>query len=87
MCIPSLLNLLPTSHTILPLGCHRALDLSSQHHTANFHWLSNFTYGKVDVLMLFSDAFILSFSAVTETSSSYLTERKSNAFRGLPRRC
>ena len=23
-----------------PLGCHRAPDLSSRHHTARFHWLS-----------------------------------------------
>ena len=23
-----------------PLGCHRALDLSSLHHTTNSHWLS-----------------------------------------------
>ena len=28
-----------------PLGCHRALDLSSLHHTANFYWLPNFAYG------------------------------------------
>ena len=28
-----------------PLGCHRALDLISLHHTANFYCLFNFTYG------------------------------------------
>ena len=28
-----------------PLGCHRALDLRSLHHTANFYWLPNFAYG------------------------------------------
>ena len=33
----SILNLPPC------LACHRALDLSSLSHTANFHWLSNFT--------------------------------------------
>ena len=35
-----------------PLDCHRAPDLSSLHHTANLHWLSNFTYGNVCVSML-----------------------------------
>ena len=30
-------------------GCHRAPDLSSLHHTANFHWLSNFTNGHIYV--------------------------------------
>ena len=37
-----------------PLGCHRAPDLSSLHHTANFHWLSNFTYGNIYVSLLLS---------------------------------
>ena len=27
-----------------PLGCHRALDLSSLYHIANFQWLSNLSY-------------------------------------------
>ena len=27
------------------------LDLSSLHHTVNFHWLYNFTYGNVHVLL------------------------------------
>ena len=31
-------SLLPLHHT--PLGCHRALGLSSLHGTANSHWLS-----------------------------------------------
>ena len=34
----------PPSHTIpTPLDHHRAPDLSSMHHTANFQWLSSFT--------------------------------------------
>ena len=37
-----------------PLDCHRAPDLSSLHHTANSHWLSNFTYGNVYVSKLLS---------------------------------
>ena len=32
-----------------PLGCHRAPNLSSVSHTANFHWLSNFIYSNVYV--------------------------------------
>ena len=43
---------LPSQPTLL--DCHRAPDLSSLHHTANFHWLSNFTYGHVYVSMLLS---------------------------------
>ena len=35
-----------------PLGCYRALDLSSLHHTANFHGLSNFICGNVYISML-----------------------------------
>ena len=37
-----------------PLGCHRAPDLGSLRHTANFHWLSNFTYGNMYVSILLS---------------------------------
>ena len=41
----------PPSWTSLPpptpLGCHRALGLSSQHHIANSHWLFCFMCGKV----------------------------------------
>ena len=37
-----------------PLGHHRALDLSSLHHTVNSHWLSNFTYSNVFVSVLLS---------------------------------
>ena len=37
-----------------PLDCHRAPDLSSLSHTANFHWLSSLTYGNVSVLILLS---------------------------------
>ena len=36
------------------LRCHRAPDLSSLSHTANFHWLSNFTYSNVYVSTLLS---------------------------------
>ena len=35
-----------------PLGCHRALDLSSLPHTANFHWLSNFANVSVKSLLM-----------------------------------
>ena len=35
-----------------PLSCHRAPDLSSLHHTADFHWVSNFIYDNVYVSML-----------------------------------
>ena len=37
-----------------PLAYHRAPDWSSLHHTANSHWLSNFTYGNVYVSKLLS---------------------------------
>ena len=47
--VPSHLPLHPTSR-----GCQRAPALSSLHHTANFHWLSNFMYGIVYVSMLLS---------------------------------
>ena len=35
-----------------PTDCHRAPDLSFLHHTANFHWLPNCTYGNVYVSTL-----------------------------------
>ena len=35
---------------------HRAPDFRSMRHTASFHWLSNFTYGKVYVSMLSSQS-------------------------------
>ena len=37
-CVPSLLNLLPTS--LSPPGCHRAPALGALRHTSNSHWLS-----------------------------------------------
>ena len=40
---PSRTSLLRPPHPT-PLGCHRAPDLSSLCHSANFHWLSSFTY-------------------------------------------
>ena len=40
---PSRTSLLHPPHPT-PLGCHRAPDLSSLCHSANFHWLSKFTY-------------------------------------------
>ena len=46
------LHLEPPSHLLphpAPLGCRRASDLSSLGHIANFHCLSNFTYGNVHV--------------------------------------
>ena len=46
---PSLLPPYPTS-----LGCHRALDLSCLHHTANFHWPSHFSLGNVFISGLLS---------------------------------
>ena len=39
------------------LGCPRALDLSFLCHTTNFHWIYNFTYGNIYILMLFSELF------------------------------
>ena len=42
----------PLSHFWLhptPLGCHKALGLSSLCQTANLHWLSHFTFGNVYV--------------------------------------
>ena len=53
-----------------PLGCQRALNLSSLCHTANAHWLSNFTYGNVYVSMLFkrfSKSFIKCFPIYQKT--------------------
>ena len=49
--VPSLLTSFPPPN---PPSCHRAPDLSSLHHTANFHLLYGFTYGKVYVSMLLS---------------------------------
>ena len=46
---PHVLNLLPNPTHPTPLGCHRALDRSSLHHTANFHWLSNFIHDNVQI--------------------------------------
>ena len=43
---------LPTHAT--PLCCHRASDLSSLHHIAHIHWLSNFTCSNGYVSMLLS---------------------------------
>ena len=43
---PSLASLPPHP---TPPGYHRAPDLSSLHHTVNFHWLSDFAYGDVHV--------------------------------------
>ena len=46
------IHMSPPSHLALhptPLGCHRVPDLGSLHHTADFHWLANFTYGNVYV--------------------------------------
>ena len=51
------LPLEPPSHLPLhpnTLGCPRARDLSSLHHTVKSHWLLNFTYGSVHVSMLLS---------------------------------
>ena len=50
---PSWASLPPPTPSHL-LGCHRAPDLSFLSHTANFHRLSNFTYGNVYVSMLLS---------------------------------
>ena len=50
--ISFLLNLPSTPHPIRPLGYHRAPDLGTLHHTVDFHYLSNFTYGNVYVSML-----------------------------------
>ena len=54
--VRSLMNFPLTSHPIpphpTPLGCYRALDFSSLHHTANFHRLSNFIHGNVYISML-----------------------------------
>ena len=46
-------SLPPPTHPT-PRGCLRAPDLSSLCHTANSHWLSNFTHGIVYVSMLLS---------------------------------
>ena len=51
-CWGSLPTPLPPHPT--PLGCHRAPNLSFLHHTANFHQLSNFTYGNEYVSILVS---------------------------------
>ena len=52
---PSLVNLPPPLPLQLPaLCCHRAPDLSSLKHTANFHWLSSFTYSNVYVSITLS---------------------------------
>ena len=37
-----------------PLGCHRVLNLSALCHRADFHWLSNFTFGYVNASVLLS---------------------------------
>ena len=47
-------------HHPTSLGPHRAWDLGSLCNTANFHWLSNFAYDNVYVLMLLSQ-FVLPF--------------------------
>ena len=52
----------------IPLGCHRAHDLSSLHHTGNFRWLFNFTHGNVS--MLFSQFVPPSPSCIVSTSLS-----------------
>ena len=39
-----------------PLGCHRALYLSSLHDTTNFQWLSDCTHGNVYVSVLLSQS-------------------------------
>ena len=49
MSTPSQLPPYPT-----PLCCQRSLDLSSLHHTENFHWLSNFAYGNAYISALLS---------------------------------
>ena len=51
----------------ISLGCSQALNLSSLNYTANFHWLSNFTYGNILVLMVLSQ-FIPSFLTPMSTN-------------------
>ena len=53
-CWASLPTPLPPHPT--PLGCHRAPNLSFLHHTANFHQLSDFTYGNEYVSILVSQS-------------------------------
>ena len=53
-CVPSLLNLPPTSPHPTALGYHRAPDLSSLHRTVDFRGLSGFTCDDVYVSMLLS---------------------------------
>ena len=47
-----LLSHLPPPTLSHPSRCHRAVDLNSLHNTANFHWLSDFTYGNIYVPVL-----------------------------------
>ena len=51
LCLKPLSDLQPHP---TPLDCLRAPDLSSLCHTANFHWVYNFSYGNVHVSMLLS---------------------------------
>ena len=37
-----------------PLACHRAPDLSSLCHIANFHWLANFTSEQKVLILIWS---------------------------------
>ena len=57
---------------------HRAPDFSSMRHTANFHWLSNFTYGKVYVSVLSSQS--IPPSPVVHTKISQYTPLKTKSF-------
>ena len=69
--VPSLLTSFPPPN---PASFHRAPDLSSLHHTANFHWLSNFPYGDVYVSMLVSQSIPLSPSCTVSTSLFSISE-------------
>ena len=63
--VPSLLTSFPPPN---PPSCHRAPDLSSLHHTADFHWLSSFTYGNVYVSTLVTQFIPLSPSCTMSSS-------------------
>ena len=58
-----------------PLGCHRAPDLGSLRHTANFHWLSNFTYGNVYISILLSQFVLGSKDLLTATTKPLITRK------------
>ena len=57
------------------LCCHRAPDLSSLSHTANFQWLSNFTYSNVYVSTVLSQFIPPSPSLAVSTSLTSVYSR------------